>query len=48
MNYSNCELILDIAQRFPVEGEITSLTLSDGDDVYCSCVGWMGPRIGES
>lgn len=21
MNYSNCELILDIARRFPVEGE---------------------------
>ena len=48
MNYSNCELILDIAKRFPVEGEIMSLTVSDGDDVYYSCVGWMGPRIGES
>jgi hypothetical protein len=49
MNYSNCELILDIAKRFPVQG-LLNLFLSNKiiKKFNCSCLGWMGTCIRKS
>jgi hypothetical protein len=49
MNYSNCELILDIAKRFPVQG-LLNLFLSNKiiKKFNCSCLGWVGSCIRKS
>ena len=47
MNYSNCELILDIAKRFGVQGSLC-LIIFQSMIVVFSCVGWMGSCIGKS
>ena len=34
MNYSNCELILDIAKRFPVQGVMCLLNFSNQNERF--------------
>ena len=51
MNYSNCELILDIAKRFPVDGFDSNFSSFENFISFCfsrSGLGWMGSRIRKS
>ena len=51
MNYSNCELILDIAKRFPVQGRwkvFCIVCTHHRSSTLNSCVGGLGPCIRES
>ena len=47
MNYSNCELILDIAKRFPVQGMLQIL-LGNLSYILNSGLGGMGSCIRKS
>lgn len=42
MNYSNCELILDIAKRFPVEGLLYLLVLFNSIERNSVLAVWAG------
>ena len=48
MNYSNCELILDIAKRFPVQGLFVSFKMKTLYSILNSCLGGLGSCIGKS